>query len=486
MVTTALEAIGKINELLPRLHKQARDAQQWQRYYEGDQPLAFSSKEWHEWFGDLYEGFSDNWCAPVVDATAERQHLRGFRQYESKRADAELQRVLAVTGADLEFGLAATEAQYARRAFALVWGNPLDPATPEISYESPQQMFVQWAPGSRRTAIAALKTWRDDWDGTRFATLYTPQHVWKFQSAAPAIQVPGVTTALWKPRQGLNEPWPLPNPFKRVPIVELANRTTLTGEPLSAIAGVASMQNAINLLWAHLFTASDFAALPQRVVLGAQLPKVPVLDENGQKVGEKPIDLPEANIKRIINLEGPDADIKEWTAAKLDGFLEVIKTSVNHIANQTRTPAYYLVGGTTFANISADAVKALDAGLVQKVNNTNAVNAPALRDMAGLVYDAKGDTKAAAAVRAGTVLMGDVEIRSDAQLADALVKYKTIGFPFEWLAAQKIDDPDELEQVISQWKAEQGDPTLAAAMRRLEADAAATPANDADSGDIEE
>ena len=463
-ISTLDEALAAVRRLCKKLDVQARDAETWRRYYVGEQPLKFASSEWREWFGVQYEGFADNWCASVVDATAERQRWTGFRPYGDKKADTDLGRVMRTNGADIDFGLAATEAQYARRAFMTVWGNPDDESTPIVDFESPTQMVLEYEPGSRRKRRAALKRWTDE-DGATHATLYTPENIWKFTQGS-ALFLPSTLAMDWRPRV-TDEPWPLPNPMNVVPVVEIANRTTLIGEPLSAISGVAAMQDATNLIWAHLFTASDFTGLPQRVILGAELPKIPVLDENGQKIGEKVIDLPEANIKRIMNLEGPNAKIAEWTPAKLDGFLEVISTAVNHIANQTRTPAYYMMGGTTFANIGADAIKALDAGLVQKVKNLNDVQSDALREGAVLICKAQGDEAKAKKMAAGSVEYADIEIRSDAQLADSLTKYASIGFPFEWLAKQKISDPDELSWVIEKWEKQQADPTMERMARDL-------------------
>ena len=468
-----------LNDLARRLTTQAEDARRWKAYYDGKQPLKFASGEWRTWFGKQYEGFADNWCAPVVDATAERIRWTGFRPYEAKLADADLSRVMSVNSADTDSGLAFTEAQYGRRAYCSVWGNPDDESTPTVTFESPEQVVVVYEPGSRRKRRAALKRWTDD-DGRTHATLDTGDFLWKYTatgaSANSPLILPDALATGWTPREVPGEPWPLPNPLGDVATVELPNRTTLTGEPFSAISGVAAMQDAINLLWAHLFTASDFAALPQRVILGAQLPKIPVLDENGQKIGEKPIDLEEANFKRILNFEGPDAKIGTWPAANLAVFTEVIDIMVGHIANQTRTPAYYLMTGGTFSNIGGDGITALDAPLNAKVANIKAVMADPMREVGRLICLAQGDRAKAAAMAAGTVLWADHEIRSDTQLADSLTKYASIGFPFEWLAKQKIDDPDELADVIRAFERQQRDPYLDAIEAKGLTGAGAEPA----------
>jgi hypothetical protein len=475
-MTTLSEATALLDKLAQRLTVQAADVVKWRRYYDGEQPLKFASGEWRTWFGKQYEGFSDNWCASVVDATAERMRWTGFRPYEAKSADLDLSRVMSVNGADTDSGLAFTEAQYGRRSFMSVWGNPDDDATPLVTFESPEQVVVAYEPGSRRRRRAALKRWQDD-DGYVYATLYLPDSIWKFtaRGTGSSLILPAAFATGWEPRQDpTDDVWPLPNPMGVVPIVEVENRTKLTGEPFSAISGVAAMQDAINLLWAHLFTASDFAALPQRAILGAELPKMPVLDANGVKIGEKPIELDEANYKRIINLEGPDAKIASWPAANLAVFTDVITVMVGHISNQTRTPAYYLMTGGTFSNIGGDGITALDAGLNQKVQNLKDVQSDSLREGGRLICLAQGDLRKAAAMAAGTVEWADHEIRSDAQLADSLTKYASIGFPFEWLAKQKISDPDELAEVIAAYERQQADPTMERIARDLGAPAPVT------------
>src|SRR5699024_12165485 len=44
------------------------------------------------YFRKRFEGFSDNWCAPVAQAPIERIHFRGMRLGEAVAADAGVQR----------------------------------------------------------------------------------------------------------------------------------------------------------------------------------------------------------------------------------------------------------------------------------------------------------------------------------------------------------------------------------------------------------
>jgi hypothetical protein len=82
-----------------------------------------------------------------------------------------------------------------------------------------------------------------------------------------------------------DDTWPMPNPMGMVPMVEFRNSALLDDKPISDLAGVAAMQDAINLVWAYLFNGLDFASLPQRVAMGAERPKIPILDDDGQVIG---------------------------------------------------------------------------------------------------------------------------------------------------------------------------------------------------------
>jgi hypothetical protein len=116
--------------------------------------------------------------------------------------------------------------------------------------------------------------------------------------------------------------------------VEFANRPMLGGEPLSDIAGTIAMQDAINLLWAYLFVAADYASMPARVVMGQEPPKMPILDENGQKIGEKPVDIERS-------WPGPDAvadrpeheDRLSGTRRSSTCSPSVINVAVKHVAS---------------------------------------------------------------------------------------------------------------------------------------------------------
>ena len=482
------DAIAEITRLERKLGSRRDEVQRLVDYCDGKQPLQFASEQYRDWFGDQYQGFADNWCAPVVEALTERLRPVGVRPREATKVDPQLRQWWEESGAAADSPLAFGTMATAKRVFALVWNADGEDGVPEVTFEDPRQAIISYEGGSRRKRRSALKLWSDDEND--FATLYLPDMIWKFErnrfgTALAGLELtPEVRASLggWQPRKITgDDAWPLPNPLGVVPMVELQNRPKLMGEPLSEISGVIAMQDAINALWAYLFTAADFAALPQRVILGAQLPKIPVLNEQGQKIGEKPLDLPDANVKRILNLEGPEAKIGQWDSANLENFTKVIEKAANHIGNQTRTPLYYFA--SSIQNISGDTLKALDTGLVAKSRERMETSNDSLREINRLMALVAGETKLAEAVRGGTVLWADHESRSEAQKVDALAKLKDIGFPFEYIAEKYVGgDADELERLMKMYKAQvKEDPLMLLAQRNADLDresAKADPAGD--------
>lgn len=437
-------------------------------YFKGDLGrLRYATDEFARYFGDRFRGFADNWCRPVIEAPAERMTLVGVRLGEERRADAQLARVWDSTDCDRGFAEAVAVMMSAGWAYALV--HPGD--SPRVTWESPSQAIVDRDPvtGDIR---AGLVSWIDDKHD--YATLYTSDEVWKWQrSRTPdawdkKLPSPG---GGWEPREVAGETWPIVNPLGEVPMIELRNQTLLDDVPISDISGVMSMQDAINLVWAYLLNALDYASLPTRLVGGADAPRVPILDKDGQETGmTRPLDLDTLVKDRVLWVPGQGVTFDEWSAANLDAFSKVIEHAVEHIAAQTRTPPHYLVA--RMVNTAAESLTIAEAGLVSKTRERiTFVKAP-LRRLFRLIALALGEREKADQAQWATLLWSNIQYRSEAQLADALLKKRQIGYPLQWIAEQDGLDPAEVDRLMEMVEQEQADPLGDRLMREV-ADAAA-------------
>lgn len=467
-MVTAAQAVSILNKLVDELQKRQHDSagcygvETLGKAYTGEFRLQFASDDFREFFANRYRQFSDNWCGIVADAPHERLEVTGIRLKGQEKGDSGLFDIWRDNDADALSDLAFLEAIIAKRAFALVWADEDD--KPRITWEHPSQAIVSYDPETR-TRKAGAKVWADD--DFEYATLYLPDEIWKFKRDR-------VQSTLILPSYMLDGNWVtrdeemIPNPLGKVPLVEMANRPRLMGEPTSDIAGTLAMQHAINLLWAQLFAVSDEATIGQRVVLGAEAPMVPILDASGNVVGEKPVDLKKLRRDNILWVTDPTAKAFEWQAANLKPFTDIIEIAVGHIAAQTRTPAHYLLIGGTIANVSGDAMKALETGLVKRTEEKTQHFGRAIRDVFELVALAESDTGKAESVRGGVVLWKDVENRSDAQRADALSKMKEMGYPLRYILERDGLPPAEIERVMAMVADEALDPIAATLLRDVD------------------
>lgn len=460
MPITIDDARKRVDRLYARLDARRPAMEKADAYYRGRHPLKFATPKWQEYHADRYRDFADNWCAPVANSPAERLGINGFRLDEDPTVsptEKELWNDWLLNDMEAQSSQGFLASIISGRSYALVWGNKDD--EPVATWERPDQVIVDYDSQMPTVRTAALKTWVED--GTEYATLYLPDEVWKFERRFEAgmadsgdlppgargyeffantegLQIPiprSETGRGWLPRGGEQQN-PMANPIGLVPMVEFPNRPMLGGEPLSDISGVISMQDAVNLLWAYLFSSADFASMPARVIMGQEPPKVPILNAEGQVVGQRPVDMKQLAQDRLLWLTGQNTKIAQFDPAKLEAFIPTIEMCVTHIAAQTRTPPHYLVLGKGMVNVNAEGMKAAETGLVMKVGEQQTFFTPPAREIFRLFALVRNQKDVAKQARLGVVKWKDAENRSQAQLVDALQKLGALGFPFQWIAEQ--------------------------------------------------
>lgn len=465
----SIEAVKTTERLSRELELRRPVMNQQINYFKGNTgKLKFASAKFGEYFEKQFNGFSDNWCMPVAQATAERINFLGIRPYgQTKGVDSELERHWYANDADagssemnLLFGVAA-------RGYSLVHPGPGTGGSPRLTWEHPDSAIVDTDPATQIDR-SGLVVWQDD--KCDYATLYTPDRVFKYKrtTAQDRYERLGLRTDLtggWELRNDTVE-FEV-NPLGEVPLSEFRNQTLLDDEPISDISGVMALQDATNLVWAYLLNSLDQASLPARVVSGADLPKVPKLNDKGEVIGYVDVELDELMKERILWLP-KDANIAEWTAAQLNVFSEVVERIVEHIAAQTRTPPHYLVA--KMINTAAESLNIAEAGLVSKVQDRIKYMGRGMRKTQRLMARASGaDDKRIQAINAGRLIYANVQYRSEAQMADVAVKLKSAGFPTEYIVERLVVEPDEVSRIMKMVEADfNRDPLLAAqqAMRQ--------------------
>jgi len=444
------EAQAIAQRLSDSLSSRSVEVQKCESYFRGNQPLTYASDEWARFNEQRFADFSDNWCGVVGSSPAERIRLTGISLGDDTEIVSDNERLLMAAWHANEMDAQSSQGFLhtivTARSFVMVW--PTDDG-PQVTWERADQVIVDYDEDTRDPRFA-LKTWVHE--SVQYATLYTSSELYKFARPLSKLFLRS-SLSQWQRRDVPGEDWPLANPLGMLPVVEVPNRPVLGGEPMSDIAGVIAMQDAINLLWAYLFAAADFASMPARVVMGQEPPKIPILDDAGAIIGEKPVDIEQLTRGRMLWLTGQETSVGQWDSAKLDIFTDVINRCVRHIAAQTRTPVHYIVG--EMSNINGETLLAGETGLVKKVEEFHLFASGSMRQVFRLMALALGDAELAEQVRFAQIVWKDPQTYTQAQASDAALKDRQVGFPFSWIAARRYGlTPAEVERLVAIKEAE--------------------------------
>lgn len=416
-------------------------------YYYGRHRMAFTTAQFRQTFGNLFAALADNWCDLVVDASAERLRVEGFR-FGKAQADADAWEIWQRNKLDAESDMAHTEAIKLGCAYALV--GPDDAGLASIQIEPATQAIVSVDPAQGRRRLAGLRIWCDEF-GEEHCVLYLPTsvHWWR----RPADNA----NARWQDDIGSGD-----NPLGIVPLVPLANAPTL-GNRLgrSDIERVIPLQNAVNKLCGDMIVASEFAAYPQRWATGIELPQNPA---TGQKMAPDFL----GGADRVWGVESDQAKFGNFSVSDLGIYVRAIEMLIQHIAAQTRTPPHYLLGAMgSFP--SGESLKATETGLVAKVKRKMLTLGEGWEEAIRLAFAVEGNDKQAEMIDVETI-WANPESRIVGETVDAAVKLATLGVPRPALWEYVGASPQQIER----WMVE-GEPEPTPTAVRETITAAVTP-----------
>lgn len=341
-----------------------------------------------------------NLCGLVVEATAERMEVEGFRFGDDPDGDKDAWRIWQES--DFDAGSAESITH------ALVYGRcpiSVDPAGPRLLGEDPRQVVVAYSSDGRRDRLAALKVFADEWTGQHFATLYLPSQVWKFRNTGTPDR------AVWDVRDDAVTR----NPFGEVPFFELRNRPL--GRTRSEIANLVTPQQRLNQAVFNTDAVAEYGAFRQKWATGIEVPSDPVTG-----VPVSPFDAHVAKLFVGAPPPGKEGVVEpkfgDFNATDLSGYISLGREIAAHMARVSRVPITYFL--TDVSNLSADALALLVSGLVKKCQRRVKGYEPALEGAMRLAFKALGDPRAGEV--SAEVKWASMETRSVAQDADAAVK----------------------------------------------------------------
>jgi Phage portal protein, SPP1 Gp6-like len=405
-------------------------------YYRGEHSLLFATIKFRETFGSLLRSLSDNWCDLVVDASAERLRVDGFR-FGSEDADQDAWAIWQRNDLDAESEMTHTEAIKLGCAYALV--GPDDGGLAAIQIEPPTSAIVALDPAQGRRRLAGIRHWADEW-GSEHCVLYLPDEI------------------VWWQRESENAAWDTDelasgaNKLGVVPLIPLANAPTLRlRQGRSDVERVIPLQDAVNKLCSDMLVASEFAAFPQRWATGTEIERDP-------ETGERKADFL-SGVDRMWVVPDENARMGAFPVADLTIYVRAIEMLIQHIAAQTRTPPHYLLGSSgSFP--SGESLQATETGLVAKVRRKQLAFGEGWEEAIRLAFAVEGDTARAAASDVETI-WANPESRQTGVIVDAAVKLASIGVPRPALWEFCGATPSQVKQWTDEGAPTEGAPVVA-------------------------
>lgn len=392
-------------------------------------------------------GFNANHSRLIVNGTAQRLAILGFRLGGDVRADSEAARIWRANDMESMSDVALTESLVKGECPVLVEPNPRDPLTPLITPQDPSQVIVWNAPGDRRIRQAALKTWWDEELRRRLYILYLPDRIERWQDRDSGQmdlwlnRLFAITPARWE-RLGVQG-----NPLGEVPLVVVPNEPLLAGRPEAEHEAALGQIDHYNRVLMDMAVTSQELAFPQRYGIGVE-------EEDEEAATETPAVTSRQGVRtgrtRWVTTPSPDARFDQFEAAQIDNYVKELAEIRGSIAMTTFVPYHFLLSMPSSVAPSGESFTAAEVPLVDKVRGHQRDKGSAWRTVMRLAFMLIDDRTRALAMAMGQTMWMDPERRTESQHIDALGKMRQLlGVPEEAVWERIPAAPEE----IARWLA---------------------------------
>lgn len=322
--------------------KQSHHLLRW-NYYQGIQPLRWTSQKMYDVFGTDQSDYVLNWCACLVDAVVNRLVLERFQVSGNEDLSAKLTAVLDVTGLLIDADAVHLETDLVGESFVIAWRD--EEQGIEAYHNDARNVHCFYESDRPRVKRFAAKWWNDD-DDKRRITLYYRDRLQYFRSLKKSDEL-----GEWNPKDW-EEIATAENPFETIPVFHF--RLGHNGQ--SELDNVLSLQDIVNKTLSDLVVTGEFQSFAQRYAI-----------TNAALTGD---DLP-VSPKELWQLPAntdPDSEqtkIGQFAASDMAQFTATMEHVAMSMAAITNTPRHLFWGQP--GDISGEALMALEAPLLKKV-----------------------------------------------------------------------------------------------------------------------
>ena len=397
-------------------------------YYDGAQPLVYSSAKLKEIFHGLDANFTENWCAVVVDSVLDRLDLRDLSVPGDDAATEALRALREQSGLVDDEHAIHESLCVTGEAFVLAW--PDDAGGPQAFVNDARLCHAEYDAANPRRLRFAAKWWSES-EAVRL-NLYYPDRIEYY-----------VTVREFKygemPDERSFQPWgdepAALNPFGAIPLFHFRFNQR---KPVSQLDNVLPVQDMANQLVASMMVAAEFGAFPQRYV-----------------ISESGIANLQNNPNAIWDLVAAGKDMQATTAGQfaatdLNNYLVALNKLAADIGIISRTPRHYFYaqGGDP----SGEALIAMEAPLNRKVERLQAALMPTWRDLAGFLLLLAGQPQPTQRIWVNYEPPQTVQPMTDAIIVKTLVE---AGQPLATVLRDRGWTDEELQEMADDERAAQ-------------------------------
>lgn len=418
-------------------------------YFDGDQPLVYSSEKLRDIFSSISARFTENWCAVVVDSVLDRLTLRSLTVSDDETATKALGAAREQSGLIDDEDALHEDICVVGEAFAMVG---IDEATgaPQAFRNDPRLCHAEYEAGNPRRVRFAAKWWAEP-DGVRL-NLYYPDRTEHYTTRREFKAGETPTDKAFEP---LGDEPVTQNEWGVLPVFHFrTNRRRIK----SQLDSVVELQDSVNKLFSDCMVAAEFAAYRQRYVIS----QVGVTGLRNVPFGIW--DIPGSDG------QGQATSVGEFAHTPLSNYLDALNKLSADIGIITRTPRHYFFaqGGDP----SGEALIAMEAPLNKKVLRLQNALAPTWRDLAAFLLLLAGEPVPSQRVWAQYEPPETVQPRTDAEILKLQVE---AGIPLTNALRDRGWTQADLDELADDMRAERvaqssyADAVLTQAQRQFDA-----------------
>lgn len=424
----------RVKRCVEALNAKAKAYKNFWLYYDGKQPLVFSSERLRQVFRTATTRFNMNWSAVVVDATLDRLGVASF-EVEGSDSDSKLANELwDQLELELEQDDVYRNAGVTGEGFIIVWR---DAATAEtFAYSNDSRCTEAFYDDDRdpQRVTMACKVW---WDAADYAHLavYEPKGVtyWVTQKKSAGAGTLEARAFVPDPEREDEA-----NPFTdgTVPVFHFQ---TQRARAVSDLVNVLELHDAVSKLFSDEMVSAEFSAFAQRYIIGGGRVKGQL--KNGpNQIWEIP----------AAAEGGGQVEVGQFPSTDLSVYYNAIEKIVQAIGTITSTPKHYF--DTQAGDPSGEALIAMEAPLVNKVEKRGKMFSATWRRLMAALLALEGR-----AVKRSDISVVNRPANTKQPLTESIILQNetSAGVPLKAALRRRGDTKAEVESVMEDVAEEQ-------------------------------